>query len=483
MTKYAPHRNPILASSVVGLLATLLLSLPLRLQAGEVRTYPNLPRHPLTLRDCIAIALGESPKLEATRFDLLAAGAEIRAAQDLLWPNLKGSATGEMFSGSQTSKFAIVNASTTTGGGIGTSRHVDLAGIGVFDLKLEYPLFKDGSIFGFNDAPPVEIKRAQRDALAWTAHLTREDVIFRVTQVFVDTVSAQNRAEPVDRRVELLQRALDIHKEQQQKGLGLPIDVELATKQLNSAQSLSKALHEQSVAGHLALIRLLSLQSSAHIALDGTLPEPPAPPAAAQLFHTMLAKHPSLQVQLANIEKAKQDYRLENFRLYPDVDLHGSALYITDFSQFHTRTRTGGSQTGLNQAHDLVGGITVNIPIWDLGAPLNTMRARRDTYHAEQARLGAVGDDLSSELVRIYEEIYSETQRMLTLQVEAGKLDRDLRVAQSQEQQGIGQPVTTIDAEVAVIDKQEELEVHQSKLILLYAELQKAMGGTWKWLR
>jgi hypothetical protein len=43
--------------------------------------------------------------------------------------------------------------------------------------------------------------------------------------------------------------------------------------------------------------------------------------------------------------------------------------------------------------------------------------------------------------------------------------------------------VTTIDAEVAVIDKQEELEVHQSRLLLLYADLQKAMGGTWKWLR
>src|SRR5438552_8495753 len=482
MIKFAPHRNPILASSSVGLLATLLLSLPLRLQAGEVKTYSNLPRHPLTLRDCIAIALGESPKLEATRFDLLAAGAEIRAAQDLLWPNLKGSATGEMFSGSQTSKFAIVNASTTTGGGIGTSRHVDLAGIGVFDLKLEYPLFKDGSIFGFNDAPPVEIKRAQRDALAWTAHLTREDVIFRVTQVFVDTVSAQNRVEPIDRKVALLQRSVDIHREEQQKGLLLPVDVEVVTKQLNGAQSLSKIVHQEAVAGHLGLTRLLGLPSSAQVRL-GTLPEPPAPPNAAQLFHTMLARHPSLQVQLANIEKAKQDYRLENFRLYPDVDLHGSALYITDFSQFHTRTRTGGTQTGLNQAHDLVGGITVNITIWDFGAQLNTMRARRDTYHAEQARLGAVGDDLSRELVRIYEEIYSETQRILTLQVEAGKLDRDLRVAQSQQQQGIGPPVTTIDAEVAVIDKQEELEVHQSKLLLLYAELQKAMGGTWKWLR
>lgn len=456
-----------------------MLILPLRLPAGEISAHnPDLPRHSLTLKDCIAIALGESPKLEASRLDLLAAGAEIRAAQDLLWPNLKGSVTGEAFSGEPTSKFRIFS-----GTGISAAKKVGLAGFGIGGLRLEYPVFKDGSIFGFNDAPAVELKRAQRNALAWTAHLTREDVIYSVTQVFVDAVSAQNRVEPVDRKVELLQRSVDIHKEQQQKGLILPVDVEVVTKQLNGAQSLSKIVHQEAVAGHLGLTRLLGLSSSAQVRL-GTLPEPPAPPNAAQLFRTMLARHPSLQVQLANIEKAKQDYRLENFRLYPDVDLHGSALFITDFSQFHTVSRTTGTtSTGLNQAHDIVGGITVNIPIWDFGAQLNTMRARRDTYHAEQARLGAVGDDLSSELVRIYEEIYSETQRMLTLQVEAGKLDRDLRVAQSQEQQGIGQPLTTIDAEVAVIDKQEEMEVHQSKLLKLYAELQKAMGGTWKWLR
>src|SRR3954471_5055365 len=111
MTKFTPHQNLFLGSSLVGLLATLLLALAPTLQAGEVRTYNSrLPRHPLTLRDCFAIALGESPKLEASRFDLMAAGAEIRAAQGLLWPNLTGSATGEMFSGDRTSKFGIVNA-------------------------------------------------------------------------------------------------------------------------------------------------------------------------------------------------------------------------------------------------------------------------------------------------------------------------------------------------------------------------------------
>src|SRR5881398_1146183 len=230
MTKSIPHRNLILRNSLAASLAALLLVLPLRLPGQEIRTHnPDLPRHPLTLQDCIAIALGESPKLEASRFDLLAAGEEIRAAQASLWPNLTGSATGEAFSGDRTSKFGIVNAGTT-GAGISTNKHVDLAGVGIFGLKLEYPLFKDGSIFGFNDAPAVELKTAERNALAWTAHLTREDVIYRLTQVFVDTVSAENRVEPTDHRVALLERSVDIHKEEQQKGLLLPIDVEVVTR-------------------------------------------------------------------------------------------------------------------------------------------------------------------------------------------------------------------------------------------------------------
>ena len=467
MTKFVSHRNLIPGNNLAASLVALLVILPLKLPAREISAHnPDLPRHPLTLQDCIAIALGESPKLEASRFDLLAAGEEIRAAQASLWPNLTGSATGEAFSGDRTSKFGIVNAGTT-GAGISTNKHVDLAGVGIFGLKLEYPLFKDGSIFGFNDAPPVELKTAERNALAWTAHLTREDVIYRLTQVFVDTVSAENRIEPTDHRVALAERSVDIHKEEQQKGLLLPIDVEVVTRQLNSARSLSKTLHEQATAGYLGLARLLGLPSSAHIRLNSTLPEPPAPPDAAQLFHTMLARHPSLQVQRAKIEKAKQNYRLENFRLYPSVTLHGSAVDVTDFS---------------SDAHLFVGGVTVDIPIWDFGMQLDTVRARRDTYHAEQASLGAVGNDLASDLVRIYREIYALSERILTLQVEAGKLDRDLRVAQSQQQQGITQPLTAIDAELALIGKQEELEVDRARRLVLYAELQKAMGGTWKWI-
>jgi len=181
----------------------------------------------------------------------------------------------------------------------------------------------------------------------------------------------------------------------------------------------------------------------------------------------LLTLHPSLQVQRANIEKAKQDYRLERFRLYPSVALHGSALDVSDFQ---------------NDAHDLIGGITVNIPIFDFGTQRDTVRARKDTYSAEQARLGSVADDLASEVVGIYELIYDLSQNILRLQGEIGKLDREVRVAQSQQQQGITPPLTAIDVELQLVAKRDELDVLRTRRLLLYANLQKAMGGMWKWI-
>src|SRR5437764_14007909 len=103
MTKPIPHRNLIWRNSLAASLAALVLILPLRLPAGEISVHnPDLPRHPLTLKDCIAIATGESPKLVASRLDILAAGAEIRAAQDSLWPKLQAVAAAQAVSGQPT---------------------------------------------------------------------------------------------------------------------------------------------------------------------------------------------------------------------------------------------------------------------------------------------------------------------------------------------------------------------------------------------
>ncbi len=464
MTKSILHRDRS-SNNVAAGLAALLFILPCTSEAQEALEAPR--SHPLTLHDCIAIALGESPALEGSRYDVLSAAQEVRAAQGLALPQLTGSAGYQLFSGSRTGKFSIVNlGESTTGVSLNT---VDLGAVEIYAARLTYPLFKDGSILGLNNAPAIAEKKAKKQALAWTVNLTREAVIYRITDEFVATVSARNRMGLAERRVQLLDQSVNITQEQQKQGLKLPIDVKVAKDQFSAAQTLLKLLHEQAVAGSLDLSKTLGLSSSSKLSLTNILPDPPdPPPTTEQLLGACLSYHPSLEKQRAVIDQAKQDYRLERFRLYPSVSLAGSATYIDDFSP------ANGSL--------FFGGITVSVPIFDFGAQLATARSKLMKYKAEEARLLSTGDDVNYEVLKIYQTIYTLTHNILGLQGDVSKAERDAQVLEAQQQQGIAEPLTVIEKELHLIAKQDELQGIEARRLTFYAALQKAAGGAWKWI-
>ncbi len=176
-----------------------------------------------------------------------------------------------------------------------------------------------------------------------------------------------------------------------------------------------------------------------------------------------------LQVQNAVIDQAMQDYRLERFRLYPSVTLEGSAVHIDDF--------------GSSGAEVYAGSVSVNVPIFDFGAQMSTTRAKLAKYQAERARLSSVADDLTFEIVTIYQSIYVLSQNILSLQEEVAKADRDVQVIGSQQQQGIAPPLTAIEKELHFIAKKDDLDGLEVRRLMLYAALQKAAGGSWKWIQ
>jgi len=464
MTKSILHRDRS-SNNVAAGLAALLFILACTSEAQDALEAPR--SHPLTLHDCIAIALGESPALEGSRYDVLSAAQEVRAAQGLALPQLTGSAGYQLFSGSRTGKFSIVNlGESTTGVSLNT---VDLGAVEIYSAKLSYALFKDGSILGLNNAPAIAEKKAKKQALAWTVNLTREAVIYRITDEFVATVSARNRMGLAERRVQLLDQSVNITQEQQKQGLKLPIDVKVAKDQFSAAQTLLTLLREQSVAGSLGLSKTLGLSSSSKLSLTNILPDPPdPPPTTEQLLGACLNHHPSLEKQRAVIDQAKQDYRLERFRLYPSVSLAGSATYIDDFSP------ANGSL--------FFGGITVSVPIFDFGAQLATARGKLMKYKAEEARLLSTSDDVNYEILKIYQTIYTLTHNILGLQGDVSKAERDAQVLEAQQQQGIAEPLTVIEKELHLIAKQDELQGIEARRLTFYAALQKAAGGAWKWI-
>ncbi len=446
----------------------------------------EVPSHPLTLSDCIALALDESPLLEASRLDVASETEAARAARGEALPKITASGDAQLFSGSPIGRFAIVNADQTivavptptpnpnrppnpnVKGN--SSRSVSGAGVEAYAAHLSYPLFRDGSILGLNTGPAEASKLARRRNLAWTSRLRREEVIARITDAFITTVSAENRAGYAERRVKLLNQQVDITQEQQKQGLMLPIDLKLARSQLSGAKTLSTILRQQAVAGKIELSRAVGFESPDDLHLSNSLPEPPEPPSAEKILdRSSLAEHPSLQVQKAIIDQAMQDYRLERFRLYPSVTLQGSAIHIDDF--------------GNSGAEVYSGAVAVDVPIFDFGAQMSTTRAKLAKYQAEKARLGSVADDLTYEIVTIYQSIYVLSHNILSLQQEVAKADRDVQVIGSQQQAGISPPLLAIEKELHLIAKRDDLDGLEVRRLMLYAALQKAAGGSWKWIQ
>ena len=469
MTKSVLHSDRS-SNNLAAYLAALLFVLPSMAKAGPA--LEGRLNRPLTLHECIAVALGESPALEASRFDVFSAAQEVRAAQGILLPQVTGSAQYQLFSGSPTSKFSVINLGTVTPSGtVVTANSVGWTGIESYGAHLRYPLFNEGSILGLNNAPAVAERKAKKQALAWTVNLTREEVIYRITDEFVTTVSARNRMGLAERRVKLSGQSLSITEEQQKQGLKLPVDVKVAKEQSGAAQTLLQLLREQAVAGSLGLSKTLGLPSSSHLPLSDTLPDPPdPPPTTEQLIGACLSHHPSLEKQRAIIDQAKQEYRLERFRLYPSVFLDGAATYIDDFSGVS------------NSASVYSGAISVNVPIFDFGAQLAATRAKLMKYKAEQARLFSTADDVNYEVLKIYQTIYTLSHNILSLQGDVAKAQRDVQVLQAQQQQGIGEPLIAIEKELNLIAKQDELEGLEARRLSYYARLQNAAGGAWKWI-
>src|SRR5213592_1876615 len=111
MTKSVVHSDRS-SNKGAALLAALLFLLPWLSKAGE--GFETARHRQLTLHDCIAVALGESPALETSRFDVFSAAEEVRAAQGMLLPQITGSAQYELFSGSPVSKFGVLSLGSVT---------------------------------------------------------------------------------------------------------------------------------------------------------------------------------------------------------------------------------------------------------------------------------------------------------------------------------------------------------------------------------
>lgn len=458
------NRNRILAGTLV--LTAVSNCLTGFAQAGESSS------EPLSLERCIDKALGRSVDLELARLDIRAAEQAILQARAALLPHLDTRLSSGYLSGSSVTGLALLGGFEDTtelvDTSLGVKRGRDVSGpVWVSRTMLRYPIFEDGSIMGLNDAPAVASARAQKTALEWVRHLTREEVILAVTEAYLMAASSATQLALNEKKLHLLERRCAIVNEEKNLGMKIESEAEMDNSRLRGHEEALAISRVQAETARLRLAELVNPTTGEPVRIDTGLPSAPKLPDLPGLVETTLQGHPAFGAQRAAVERSAQEYRIARSRKYPAVSLKSDLIYGDDFSP---------PRRNLYTAY-----INFEIPLFDFGEREAAKEASRSKHESEQLRMRKVAEDLKTALIDLYGALHVIGQKVKTRNEVLAESATALEVARARHKAGAEAPLVVVDAEVDFLDKQLLLNEERLRELALYAALQNVMGGTWRW--
>jgi outer membrane protein TolC len=461
LNRVASFRQPLPTRQIVGIL----LCLFMRVGSGQAED------RPWSFKACREAALDRSPQLEAEHFELLAATAEIAKQKAALLPALSGAVSSDILNGSPDSPFAVVNVRDAQNGNTSPTKITHWTGLGLANVELSYPIFKNGSLLELNHPPTIAAAKAGKSQQEWTLKLTEESISYIVADAFFTAVWWQQKLDIDRQRVALSEERLRIYESLEANDLKLLQDVQLATAELTTDRGILYSSREKAHESCALLLRLIGTRPSDKLPqLDTTPPAISKLPALRDLENRVASSHPSVAVQLDAIDIAMQNYRISRSAMLPTVSVNA------DYS--------AGSKFDFQFVPNVFfAGIRVDVPIFDFGERLEATREARDKYYASKALLKKVREDLQNAIAQTLVELQGIQDTIADLERDYVQAKNNVTLASAQRGQGLVTRLAVLEAGYAVLGVQEQLEAQRLSQRLKYAYLQTATGGTWQWLR
>jgi outer membrane protein len=430
----------------------------------------------LTVHDCIAECLSRNPGIAARQLTLAADKENIWKARSGLLPDLTGSASLGLYTGSPTGPWALmgVNDVEETGTPIVNQRkpaqsvfRVSWATVGSGALKLDYPIYANGSIFGLNNAPVVAAAKARYQAQTLNIRLTAQDLIANLVSTFYNTLAYERKTDLDTREVELAQKRVEIVEEELRQNLILPQYLEVAKEQLEAKKQSLKTSEQWAADSERMLAELLGRSPKRKLNLNKTDPRIPGMPPLETFLDKVSSEHPAVAIQKANIDIAQQQYRLAQTALFPSVN------FSTSYG--------GGTAFGPRPLDAFFAGVGVNVPIFDFGHNLAAEHENLDLLKSAQAQL----DEIRLEL---RQSILGELDKIHTIESSLAEAERayviaktNLDLVASQHDQGISTQLALVDANTTLAEAEENLLLYRLTWWIQYAQFQRLSGGLWVW--
>jgi outer membrane protein TolC len=425
---------------------------------------------PLTLNECVKEAIGHSPLLEASSYNIEAAKSEVSKERGLLLPDTTAKLNTYMLNGQPIYPFSAFNVPSPEAGGA-FNRNVHWGAATGQSALIDYPLFKNGSILGLNDAPAVLASRSELHNVRLDSLLSAEKVKLDVAGAFLYAVWYPQAAKIETEKVAISEKRLAIVTSEVALGLKLKQEIDLANSQLEADRRALEAATQGAALASAQLAALLGRSTDSVLSLDQKPIPLPQISSAMQFATAVLAAHPALRVQQGNVEIARQQYFIARSAMRPQADLQTSIGGIQNVNAFHPAPTL------------FLTYLQIDLPLFDFGQRRSATQEARYKMASQKMQLSELELELRSTILRTFSELYQMQTTLAALERTCMSAENAVELARSRREQGMIDELAVSEAEWALLAARETLESQQVLLRLKYAELQNISGGRWNWLQ
>ena len=419
-----------------------ILTLALIVTLGLAGVLPAQPSAPLSLEDCVEIALSTHPEVRLAAQRVQEAQGKLRQARSLNLPQVDFDTSWTEYEWLPPNKQKILGAGTT-----------DVYS----EVALRQLLYSGGRNQALLDQARLDLLGAHEEL-----RRVRQSVVFQVTKAFFSLQEAQEVLKSQREAVNQIQAHLDIARKRLTVGTAKELDVLKAEVQLADVQQASIAAENRVAVSRMALNVAMGRPPDTPLETTQSTAAPSVVAAACPSLEEVLPAHPEWIQGELTLRRAEAGLTVAESLSRPDLALQASynlegGSFPPDIDNWNV-------------------GLRVSIPLWDSGNAAGAKGAAR--ARIEQARTGQelLRQRLGLRLEEAQVAIRDAQERRRVTALSAEEARRALAVEQERYRVGAGSSIEVIDAQVALTRAEANAIQATYDYAVALAQLEYAVG-------
>lgn len=405
-------------------------------------------KKPLSLDECIDIALKSHPSIRAAEKVVSVAGEQHRGAKSSYCPQVSanGSYTRSEVKSQQTFVPGESEAYSAT-------------------LNLNQKIYDFGRTGGSVDAARFRIDERGADLSR-----TRQDVIFNVKYAYFGVLKAMGLMKVQESSVTQAEGHLRQAKGFYEAGAKAKFEVTRAEVELNQAKlNLIKARNGFNTAV-ASLRNRMGVEYNYPLEIDVTLIKPEPAISLGEGIGEALKQRPEMQSIEAAIKEGEANLTASKGGYYPSLNASGSYGYYDQYPL------GGGEDLFQEKNQRWSAGVSVNVPIFEgflTDAKVSESRANIESLKAQRETLA---NNITLEVTQAYLDLQEAEARIGVAESGLNKAKENLDIANGRYEAGVGTIIEVTDAQAAYISAEIDLVNATHDATIASARFDRAVG-------